>query len=1080
MIKNTKHVVWTAWLLLACSWAIVFGGTTGKIAGRVIDKENGEPLPGANVVVVGTTLGAATDINGDYFILNVPPGMYDLKVSIIGYTAIVEKGIRVSADLTTNRNFSLSSETLQLGEVVEVIADRPLIQKDVTASSKVSSSEQIQSLPITTVNDAVALNAGAQGRGNNLHIRGGRAGEVAFIVDGVSVEDPQARTIGLNVGRSALSEMQIISGGFNAEYGNAQSGVILLNTQEGKKDKYTGHVFYQTDHIGDSGLGESATHFDWYEGTLGGPEPITTHLLPKIGVKIPGYMTLFAQGETRLSDRANFHIDAIGDINAKSPIKESATLGTSPSLRNETIFGRLFGLGDNRESVQQGWDTKLLWQIAPNKKLTFGFRGNHDNTHGWAFTTGQNVRALVARAHELGISDLTDNDGDGRRDEEFFDSVDNDGDGRIDEDAVLDQNFYRRDFAWGLDNDGDGRSDEEALNGIDDDGDGRTDEDLQPYDWNGYDNLGRTEFRAKQLNLNWTHTLNSNTFYEVKFGRFSTFTGGLPKRGKDGVSYSSFEELDDWISRYDALLASGVPLEQLPFLLEPYRGFGTPAESFSDLDGDRTFDAGEPFVDYNGNGLYDYNDDPLASRNQNQTWQLQGVNNPFRGQWINGIHRTAGRASYFKRKSVIYSAKFDITSQVTKNHQLKAGFESNYFELSNFGRDLLGPYNGSGLFPNSDVFFPNWNAAYIQDKMEFSTAIVNLGFRVERFDAGEQVANPDTSIGVARYDTPGAKWSLLPRAGFSFPVTDRDMFYFSYGHFFQRPQLSNVFSQVNQVYGSSASIVGNPNLEPEETIQYEFGIRHQFGLNTLFSVTGFFKDIDNLVQIRPEFDEAGNVFNTFFNDAYGTVKGIELQLTQRSGRFFSGDATYTFQVAKATHSDPRDTYDTLDIIDGVEFAADWDQRHRVVVNLDYHYGSGDGPRLGNVAILENFNVNLLAQLGSGLPYTPRTLSDGVLVPLTNTIRYPKTLVVDLRARRFFNLTKGARAGIVFEVQNLLNRRNAIGPDDGGIVDAYRNLIGFTNGGTSRSRNYGGYSNSVPNPNAWSNGRIIRFGVTTEF
>ncbi|NUO82526.1 carboxypeptidase-like regulatory domain-containing protein, partial [candidate division KSB1 bacterium] len=561
MIKLKHQSVWTALMALTLSWAMVFAGTTGKIAGKVTDKESGEPLPGVNVVVLGTTLGAATDVNGEYFILNVPPGIYDVKVSIIGYTSIVEKGVQVSADLTTSKSFILSSETLQLGEVVEVVAERPLIQKDVTASSKISNSEQIQSLPVTTVNDAVALNAGAQGRGNNLHIRGGRAGEVAMVVDGVSVEDPQARTIGLNVGRSALSELQIISGGFNAEYGNAQSGIILINTQEGKKDRYTGHVFYQTDHVGDSGIGESATNFDWYEASVGGPEPITTNLLPALGVKIPGYMTLFLQGETRLSDRANYHADAIADINAKSPLRESANLNTSSFLRNETLFGRLLGIGDNRENVLQGWETKLLWQLSSNKKLTFGFRGNHDNTHGWAFSTAQNVRNLVATAQGLGISDFADNDGDGRRDEEFFDSVDNDGDGRVDEDAILDQNYYHGDFAWGKDNDGDSRTDEEAFNGLDDDGDGKIDEDLQPYDWNGYDHLGRTEFRANQLNLNWTHTLNAKTFYEVKVGRFSTFTGGLPKRGKDGRSYSSFEELDNWISRYDALLASGVSVE---------------------------------------------------------------------------------------------------------------------------------------------------------------------------------------------------------------------------------------------------------------------------------------------------------------------------------------------------------------------------------------------------------------------------------------------------------------------------------------------------------------------------------------
>jgi outer membrane receptor protein involved in Fe transport len=802
-------------------------------------------------------------------------------------------------------------------------------------------------------------------------------------------------------------------------------------------------------------------------------------LLPSLGAKIPGFMTLYLQGETRFSDRATFHQDAIADINAKSPIKETTQINTSPFLRNETIFGSLFGVGDNRENVFQNWDTKLLWQLGSNKKLTLGYRGNANNTQGWTFQFARDVREVVATAHGLGISDLIDQDGDGVGDEELMDGIDNDQDGRVDEDNMLEQNYYNGDFAWGLDNDRDGRTDEEALNNIDDDGDGRIDEDLLGYDWKGYDSIARTEFRANQFNLNWTHTLSSKTFYEVKLARFYTFTGVLPKLGKDGRSRSSFDELDAWIRDYDAIVASGVPLSELPFLIEPYRGFGTPAERFVDSNGNREYDPGETFDDFNANGLYDLNNSP-NSVNSNQVWQLQGATNPFRGQNINGQYRFTDRSAYDKRSSQSYTFKFDLTSQVTQNHQLKGGIEANYFDLRNDLRQILGPYDGRGLFGNSYTTFPNWEAAYLQDKMEFSTAIVNLGMRVERFDAGEQVESPDTSVGVARYTVPKAKWSVLPRVGFSFPVTDRDMFYFSYGHFYQRPQLTNVYNQVNQKLTSPNDIVGNPNLDPEQTIQYEFGIRHQFGLNTLFSVTGFFKDIDNLIQIRQEFDTAGNTFHTYFNDTYGTVKGLELQLTQRAGRYFSGDATYTFQVAKSTHSDPRDTYATLDVIDGVEFPSDWDQRNRFVINLDYHYGNSQGPRFGNFYLLENFNINLLGQFGSGQPYTPRSFSDGLLLEQTNSRRYPWSYLIDLRARRFFDLTKGTRAGLIFEVQNLLGRRNAVGVDDGGVVDAYRDLIGFTNGGTSRSRNYGGYSNAVPNPIAWDNGRIVRLGLNLEF
>jgi outer membrane receptor protein involved in Fe transport len=1077
-------------LLLWCAPPL-FSGTTGKIAGRVIDKENKEPLPGVNIVIVGTSLGGVTDLNGNFFILNIPAGTYDVRASFIGYTTIVEKGVRVHNDKTTEVSFSLSPQAVE-GDIIEVVAERPLIQKDNTASTRIATEEELRALPVTTVNQVVAVNAGAQGSGNNLHIRGGRAGEVAYLVDGLTVEDPQNRTIGLNVSTGALSELQVISGGFNAEYGNAQSAVINLSTQEGK-DKYSGRVFYQTDHVGDGGIGESLQHFDWYEASLGGPEPLTTYVLPRLGLKIPGSMTFFTQGETRMSDRAGFQDDALADLNANSAIKESSKLNTSNALRNETIFGKLFGLGDNRESVINNWDTKLTWKMSPTRKLNLSWRGNHDNTHNWTFFIGRDVREVVAVAQKMGISDLVDADNDGSIDEETMDGIDNDRDGFVDEDNRLDNNYYLGDFSWGLDNDRDGRIDEEALNGIDDDRDGKIDEDLQPYDWKGYDHGVRNESRANQLSLNWTHTLSAKTFYEVKVGRFYTFTGAIPKLGKDGLSRSDFDELEDWIRRYDLAIAAidrerndgdNERVPDITELIEPYRGFGTPAEQFTDLNNNGNYDAGEPFVDFDGDGLYDLNNDP-DRRNVNQTWQLQGINNPFRGQYINGSHWVISRAGFNKRTSTTYTLKFDLTSQMAQNHEIKTGAEANYFDLRNVSRQLLNPYDGRGLFGNEYSVFPNWQAVYFQDKMEYRTAIINLGVRVERFEQGEQVAVQDTSSpNIPRFDLPETKLSILPRVGLSFPVTEKDLFYFSYGHFFQRPRLVDVFNQVNQTIDSPNSIVGNPNLDPEKTITYEFGIQHQFGLNTLFKVTGFFKDIDNLLQIGQQFDAVGNVFRTYFNDTYGTVRGLELELIQRSGRYFSGNGTYTFQVAKTTHSTSRRTYTNESIfaqLPGKEYPADWDQRHRFVFNLDYHYRKNEGPRVIGLRVLENFNMNLLAQFGSGLPYTPETVTGSPLFEQTNTKRYPWNYVVDLRMRRHFKISSGVRAGVVMEVLNLLNRRNAIGPDDGGIVDAFRNRIGFTNDTpASTNRSYGGFATSAPNPNAWQNGRIVRVGFTTEF
>lgn len=133
-------------ILLAVLAAASFAGTTGKLTGKVIDRTSNEGLPGVNVVVLGTTLGAATNIAGEYIILNVPPGVYSVKASLIGYGEMTLKEVRVSIDLTTRADFQLAEETLQLGEEVEVVAQRELIQKDLTATTAIVSDKSIQEI----------------------------------------------------------------------------------------------------------------------------------------------------------------------------------------------------------------------------------------------------------------------------------------------------------------------------------------------------------------------------------------------------------------------------------------------------------------------------------------------------------------------------------------------------------------------------------------------------------------------------------------------------------------------------------------------------------------------------------------------------------------------------------------------------------------------------------------------------------------------------------------------------------------------------------------------------------------------
>ena len=137
----------------------IFAGTTGKIAGQVVDAQTGEALAGVNVIVENSALGASTDVDGYYVIINIKPGTYTLKISYIGYAEHAIQEVQVQLDLTTNINAELRSE-LMTSEAVVVIAQKPVIQKDVAASQKNITSEEIEALPVTSIEEVVGLQAG--------------------------------------------------------------------------------------------------------------------------------------------------------------------------------------------------------------------------------------------------------------------------------------------------------------------------------------------------------------------------------------------------------------------------------------------------------------------------------------------------------------------------------------------------------------------------------------------------------------------------------------------------------------------------------------------------------------------------------------------------------------------------------------------------------------------------------------------------------------------------------------------------------------------------------------------------------
>jgi len=258
------RTLFTFIILLALT-VTVYAGTTGKIAGKVIDRDTKEPLIGANVIITGKGIGAATDLDGEFFILNVPPGLYTVKISMIGYETQIFEKIRVQVDLTTKLNVSLVSSAIELGTEVLVVAKRE-IQKDLTSSERSFQSDKIAELPARDLNSILSLQAGVtKDDGGNIHIRGGRSSEVSYMVDGVQVVNPLDRGSGISIDDQSIEELKAITGTFNAEYGQALSGVVNIVTKKGSDKFSASGTVYLGDHLSFDDLYSVNTNRDWAE-----------------------------------------------------------------------------------------------------------------------------------------------------------------------------------------------------------------------------------------------------------------------------------------------------------------------------------------------------------------------------------------------------------------------------------------------------------------------------------------------------------------------------------------------------------------------------------------------------------------------------------------------------------------------------------------------------------------------------------------------------------------------------------------------------------------------------------------------
>jgi len=247
----------------------VYAGEYGRIQGKIYDAKTKEPLEGVNIIVAGTDQGAATQSDGSYLILYVAPGNYSLKVTSISHEAIIMKDVIVNADQTTRQDFRLKEAVIALPATV-VNAERPLVTPTSVTTTRIQTKEDIERKPIINIPQLIGLTAGVTKDGYGTHFRGGRPDEVTYYIDGMAAKVPMTGAEAVIIAKSAVQEVSVMPGGFEAEYGEALSGIVNIITKEGGERteammRYTTDEMFQTDKLNYG--------YNFCESYLGGTVP---------------------------------------------------------------------------------------------------------------------------------------------------------------------------------------------------------------------------------------------------------------------------------------------------------------------------------------------------------------------------------------------------------------------------------------------------------------------------------------------------------------------------------------------------------------------------------------------------------------------------------------------------------------------------------------------------------------------------------------------------------------------------------------------------------------------------------------
>jgi len=915
----------------------VFAQTTGKIAGHVSDAETGEPLPGVNIVIVGTNQGAATDQDGDYFIINIEPGTYSVRASMIGYAEVTQTGVDVQTSHTTPVDFHLQTQAIA-GQSVTIQAQREVVEKDVSSSKITTAAAEVtqQTPAIRSLEDYVGTLAGVEG----FSVRGGDVSQTKFMVNGLTSVDNRTNTPLQMVNLSAIKELSVVKGGFSAEYGNLRSGLINVVTKSGSPDKYDATVEfrYTPPHLKHGGI----SVFD----------PNNFYLRPYLDPQVAMKGTDQWPEEVRNQYRSfegweeyAKHNDKLTPQQALEHFKWIMRVEGSDSLAPAGYGGppRSGSYGDKPDWLfdgSLGGPVPLLGKHLGNMTFFLSHRSN------WEMFAMPELRQYYKdRNTDLKLSS------------------------RITPSLRL-----RIEGMFGVINSISPYTGYSAAHGI-------------SYYTNGSANLGDVggaynpfsrvpiDIYRNLIGVNLKHVLSDATFYDFSVSQTNiTNRGGMfePWHWRDTTTVRKFGQ---------------VPVDEIPY------GFDWTAGRVRAVNG-------------------------------------MGYNSVVSG-WDSSAVST-------------FNAKFDLTSQVTKTHQLKTGFEFNYDDMSTYGRGIVWDLQKSSTKIKWH-HYPWRIGAYLQDKIEFQGLIANVGVRMDYFNPNTVWYNTNR---YSKYFTPTLEDQLTskaensqaqshmkisPRLGISHPITENAKLFFNYGHFYSLLPSADLFeiNYSNEYRG--ISFIGNPSADMPRTVAYELGA--DFGLADMFMlrIAGYYKDIT---------DQAANVgyvgydrlvnYSTVKNTNYQDIKGFELRLEKRFGSWLTGWVNYDYRVTTSGYIGRRYYYENP--MEQRLYGLQNPYQERPLpqpvarANIQLHSPRNFGPRIAGVRPLGGLLLSGLFTYRAGGYFTWDPLST---YELTNNQQWKATKYLDMRIAKSVDLG-GPVVDLFLDIDNPFHLKNL-------------NQLGFYNG-----------------------------------